>query len=417
MTKERNDIEQRHEDRVESILGVKEVEKFLIEQQDLLKGFVRKSEGEIAELGKMSEETKARMNECAEECSKLAKRLHDLEQKTFPAHAEGELVSKSLGELVTDSDGLKSMVEGRARSCRVRVDNLHRKAIINATGQNQPLVAADRQAGIVAEPDRQLRIRNLLPAGRTSSNAIEYPRENVFTNLAGPQVGGSPEAFENVTKPESNITFTLQTASVVTLAHFIPASTQVLEDSPMLESYINTRLMYGLKLYEDTNLLNGTGANGELPGLWTNRTAYTVPSPNSYTTKLDVLRNSITLAWQSNYAPTAFVLNPQDWADLELSKDSQGRYLFANPQNQADPRVWGLPVVVTNSMTADRFLCGAWPMAAMIFDRMDAAVAMSLEDDQNFRKNMVTIRAEERLALAIFRPAGIIGGTFATATA
>ena len=224
-------------------------------------------------------------------------------------------------------------------------------------------------------------MRDLLPVGRTSSNLIEFAKENVFTNNAGPTISGSPEQVENVTKPESAITFTLATEPVRTLAHFIPASTQVLADSPMLESYINGRLMYGLKLKEDTQILLGTGVNGQLQGLYTNRTAYSNSSPVVYTTKLDILRNAI--------------------KQVQVSE-----YLVA-----AAPQLWGLPVVVTNSITSGTFLVGAFDMAAQLWDRQDAIVEMSLEDSTNFQKNMVTIRCEERLAVTIYRAAALVGGS------
>ena len=254
-------------------------------------------------------------------------------------------------------------------------------------------------------------MRDVLAVDRTESNLIEFAKENVFTNNAGPQVSGSPQAFENVTKPESGITFTLATASVTTLSHWIPVSKQVLSDSPMLQSYINTRLMYGLKLKEDTQILLGTGSNGELPGLYTNRTAYSKTSPLSFTTKIDVVRDAIRQCENSEFQATAIILHSTDWAAIEQAKDDQKRYLFANPQSSAQPMLWGLPVVVTNSLTAGTFLVGAFDMAAQLWDREDAMIEIGLNSD-NFVKNMRTILCEERVALTIYRSAGLIGGSF-----
>jgi HK97 family phage major capsid protein len=254
-------------------------------------------------------------------------------------------------------------------------------------------------------------MRDLLAVGRTASNLIEFAKENVFTNNAGPQVAGSPQAFENVTKPESAITFTLSTAAVTTLAHWIPVSKQVLADSPMLQAYVNTRLMYGLKLKEDTQIILGTGSNGELPGLYTNRTAYTKTSPLSFTTRIDVIRDAIRQCQNSEYEPNGIVLHSTDWASVEQAKDTQGRYLFANPQSAAQPMLWGLPVVVSNSITAGTFLVGAFDMAAQLWDREDAMIEIGLNSD-NFTKNMVTILCEERLALTIYRATDLVGGSF-----
>ena len=391
------------------IIELKAVEAALLKSHDTLEAFIGKSNAELKEIGSVSQETKSAINNLSAESIKLADRVAAMEQR-ITSGAEAEERELSIGEQFVKSDGFQALAEGRQSRARINI----KTAIINQQPVNtsQPLVQGDRLSGIVATPNRILHMRDLLPVGRTSSNLIEFAKENVFTNNAGPTITGSPEQVENVTKPESAITFTLATEPVRTLAHFIPASTQVLSDSPMLESYINGRLMYGLKLKEDTQILLGTGSNGQLQGLYTNRTAYTKTSPLSFTTKLDVVRDAITQCHKSEYMPTAIVLNPTDWAAIEQAKDAENRYMFASPQSSAAPMLWGLPVVVTNSLTAGTFLVGAFNMAAQIWDRQDAIVEMSLEDSTNFQKNMVTIRCEERLAVTIYRATAMVGGSF-----
>lgn len=392
------------------VIELKELEGDLVKTQELLEKHIEQANGQIKENGEHTVEVKSSIEKLSDQVIVMTDRCAEMEQKLADASHATKGQSFDLGKSVVDDESFKAYREGAREKARVSV----KAAIINATGQNQPLVPADRLGGIIHEPNRVLRMRDVMAVGRTESNSIEYAKENVFTNSAGPQVGGSPESFENVTKPESGITFTLATATVSTLAHWIPVSKQVIADSPMLQSYINSRLTYGLKLKEDTQILLGTGSNGELPGLYTNRTAYTMDSPLSYTTKLDVLRDAIAQCHASEYMPSAIVLNSADWADIELSKDSQGRYLFANPQSAAAPALWGLPVVVTNSLTAGTFLVGAFDMACQLWDREDASVEIGLNSD-NFVKNMVTILAEERLALTIYRAAGLVGGSFSVA--
>lgn len=391
------------------ILELKAIEKTLLDSHTKLEGFIAKSNEELKNIGSVQAETKSAINNLSAESIKLADRVAAMEQKLTAGADEGK-AELSLGEQFAKSEQFAALAEGRQSRARLNI----KTAIINTqpASTSQPLVQGDRLAGIVTGANRILHMRDILPIGRTNSNLIEFAKENVFTNNAGPTVSGSPEQVENVTKPESAITFTLATEPVRTLAHFIPASTQVLSDSPMLESYINGRLMYGLKLKEDTQILLGTGINGQLQGLYTNRTAYSKTSPLSYTTKLDVLRDAIYQVQNSEYMPTAIILNPKEWRDIELAKDSQLRYLWANPQSAASPSLWGLPVVVTNSLTAGTFLVGAFNMAAQLWDRQDAVVEMSLEDSTNFQKNMVTIRAEERLAVTIYRAAAMVGGSF-----
>lgn len=390
------------------ITELKAFEAELVKTQELLEAHIEKANGQIKESGASSVEVKAAVDTLSEQVIAMTDRCTDLEQKIAEGWSGGSRGNSfDLGKTVTDSPELKEYLEGRREKARISI----KTAIINATGQNQPLVAADRLVGINTAPNRVLRMRDVMAVGRTTSNLIEFTKENVYTNNAGPQASGSPDTFENVTKPESAITFTLATEPVTTLAHWIPVSKQVIADSPQLQSYINGRLMYGLKLKEDTQILLGTSVDGELSGVYNGRTAYTVASPPTYTTKLDILRDAIAQCHASEYMPNAIVLNSADWAAIELSKDSQLRYLFSNPQNAASPSLWGLPVVVTNSMGSGTFLVGAFDMACQLWDREDATIEIGLNSD-NFVKNMVTILAEERVALTIYRAAGLIGGSF-----
>lgn len=384
-----------------------------LKQHRALSDFVKKANGEVESIGKVSTETKSAIQSLTETLNGLGTRLDKVEAKSNRIGDTPD-VKKSFGEQLTALDTFKSVGSGQKGKCRLELKGLDLhvvKAITNATGQNQPLVPDHRLAGVQITPNRILTIRDLLPVGRTTSNLIQYVKENVFTNNAGPQAGNSPTvAGENLTKNESDITFTLANAPVVTIAHFILASRQVLDDAPMLQSYIDGRLLYGLKLEEEDEILNGDGQAGNLDGLMKNATAYNRDQVTD--TKIDTLRRSITQLYLSEYLPEVFILNPADWEAIELQKDSEGRYILANPQSLAGPTLWGKPVVPTNSMTQGQFLTANFTQAAQLWDRQDAAVEVSREDSDNFRKNMVTILAEERVALTIYRPTALIKGAF-----
>lgn len=376
-------------------------------------GWMEKAQGEIKDAKSLSSETKAAIeaavkqaNDAADLIQKLTKRL-DTVEAAAARDPEGKK-AKTLGEQFIESDQYKAMGPMGTKNGSARLET---KNILNATGQNQPLVPDQRVPGIQQLPNRILRIRQLLPTGQTGSNLVQYVQENVFTNAAGPQVGGSPTvAGEGNLKNQSDLTFVLANAPVVTLAHFMLASTQILDDAPMLASYINGRLIYGLALEEEHEILNGDGTVGTLNGLMNQATAYN----RGYAgTRIDTLRRGITQLQLSEYVPEFIVLNPADWENIELTKDTQGRYIIANPQSMLGPQLWGLPVVPTNSMTAGQFLLANGTMAAQIWDRMSAAVLLSREDSDNFRRNMVTLLAEERLALTVYRPTALIKGVFA----
>lgn len=390
----------------ENIVDLKQVESLLLTKFDEINVSFEKANGDIETTGKLAVETKSEIEKLATDYNDLFDRVKDIEQKGINIMSDDQKES-SLGRKFIESDQYSAMIKSGATNARLEI----KAPIINATGQNQPLVPSDRLPGIAAMPNRLLTIRDILPATSTTSNLIEFVRESVFTNSAGPQVGGSPEAFENVVKPESGITFTLVNEPVQTIAHWIPASKQVINDSPQLESYISGRLTYGLKLKEETQLLNGSGANGELNGLITQATAYTVQSPN-LTNELDVIRDIIKQAQLSEYMPDYILLNPTDWYDIDVRKvgASDDRYIVGNPREMTTPRLWGLPVVVSNSVPVGNVLIGNFMMGAEIKDRNESSVEVSREHSDNFTKNMVTILAEERIALCVFRTEAFIYG-------
>lgn len=118
----------------------------------------------------------------------------------------------------------------------------------------------------------------------------------------------------------------------------------------------------------------------------------------------------------SEYHSSGIVLNPIDWAKIELAKDENGRYVIGNPQGVLSPTLWGVPVVATQSMGVGKFLTGAFDIGAQIFDRRQSSVEVGFEND-DFTKMLLTIRATERLALAVYRPEAFIHGTLAEKTA
>jgi HK97 family phage major capsid protein len=203
---------------------------------------------------------------------------------------------------------------------------------------------------------------------------------------------------------------------VKTLAHWLKASKQILADVPMLSSYIDTRLTYGLKYVEETQLLSGDGTGENLLGLIPQATAFDNALRAAGDNKIDTLRKAILQVRIAEYRASGIVLNPIDWADIELTKSTTGEYVWVNVGTGASPQLWRLPVVDTNAVPAGNFLVGAFNMAAQVFDREDANVQVSTEDGDNFVKNMVTIRAEERLALVVYRPESFVYGPFTQAT-
>lgn len=334
-------------------------------------------------------------------------RLDDFEQKMARSGPNEDEV-KSVGTQFVESDGFKALNGNITAGAKVTVEMKTITSLsTNADGSAGALTRAERVPGMYMNiQNRQLRVRDLIAPGTTTASSIEYPQETGFTNNAG-------MVAEATTKPESSLKYGLKTASVRKIAHWMRASQEILADAPALQSMIDERLRYGLAFKEDGQLLNGDGTGQNLLGINAVATNYARPTGAVIAgeTPIDRLRLGMLQVTLAEYPATGFVLNPIDWTNIELVKDAAGGYILANPASLTGPTLWGLPVVETQTQAVGKFTTGAWRMAAQIFDRMQAAVTVSSEDRDNFINNLVTILAEERLALAIYRPEAFVFGS------
>ena len=362
-------------------------------------------------LSTMGGELKNFTSQATEKLPQVDLRLLAMEQKlTAPRGGDGSGDLQSIGDKIIESEAFKNFQAGGHRSTgKIKIGSV-KTALVNSVLGSPTLVQADRR-GIVDPIQRRLTVRDVLPSANTQSNAVEFPRETSFTNNAAPQY--SAGAYEGVTKAESAAAFELVTVPVTTLAHWIPVSRQLLDDSAALGGYINSRLMYGLKLKEEDEFLNGSGLQGHLSGLVTNATAFSTSAYASTDSYLDTIRHAQTQLAAADLVADVVILNPTDWDTILATKESStNAYIFASPQFQARPLLWGLRVVITNSMTAGTFLVLDSNRAAMIFDRSDATVEISREHSDYFVKNMAAVLCEERLALAVLHSGAIIYGQF-----
>jgi HK97 family phage major capsid protein len=368
-----------------------------------------KALAEAKKTGDMAEKSKEKVDELLVQHGELKQRLAEVEQKMARRPGEGESAErKSIGQRVVESDGFKAMDSSAQKSMRV---SMERKDLLNVSATvgtgvsaSNSLVLGDRQPGIIASPERKMTIRDLVMPGQTDTNSIEFVRETGFTNNAAPRAEGAAMA-------KSNLIFDLKTAPVRTISHIFKASRQLLDDAKGLASYIDGRAQYGLRYREELQFLFGDGTGANILGIVPQASAYAAAITLTAPTAIDKLRLALLQVILAEYPSSGFVLNPIDWTGIELTKDEQGRYIVGSPVNGSTPRLWGLPVVETQAMTASTFLTGAFNLGAQVFDRQEIEVLLSTENVDDFEKGMCTIRAEERAALAVYRPEAFVTGS------
>ncbi|EDR7340274.1 phage major capsid protein [Salmonella enterica subsp. salamae] len=378
-------------------------DKFNARAEDALK--------EAKKSGKLSEETKVAVDKMASEFNALREAektlkaaIGELEQHVAQMPlANAKHIVETVGQQVISAEALKTFSASVEGGKRVSIPV---NAAIISSGVAEGVVEPQRLPGIDTTPKQRLFIRDLIAPGRTSSPAIFWVQQTGFTNKAA-------VVAENTTKPYSDIAFATKITPVTTIAHMFKASKQILDDFAQLQSTVDAEMRYGLKYVEEQEILFGDGTGVHLHGIVPQASAFSAEFKVEQQNGIDDLRLAMLQAQLARFPASGHVLHFIDWAKIELTKDTLGRYILANPSGLTGPTLWGLPVVATEAAAfKGKFLTGAFNAGAQIFDREDANVVISTENADDFEKNMISIRCEERLALAVKRPEAFIYGSF-----
>jgi HK97 family phage major capsid protein len=379
---------------------------------DAVKEIAEKALAEAAKGITMSAEQKNRADEAITKMNTLNEQLATLEQKVLEGTKGEKDVLKTMGEMFVGDDRVKQFLA--QANPRGRIDLQAKTTLTSLTtaagGSVGDAIVNTRLPGILPLPQRRMTVRDLLSQGQMDGNTLEYVKETGFTNNAG-------MVAEGAAKPSSDIQFDLISTSAKVIAHYMKASRQVLSDISQLRSIIDNRLLYGLAYKEESQLLNGDNTGQNLNGIIPQATAYAAPVTLADLNIMDVMRLAMLQAALAEYPATGHVLHPTDWAGIETLKDTTGRYIIGNPQGSTTPTLWALPVVATQAITVRKFLTGAFKLGAQVFDRWTARVEIATENEDDFIKNLVTILAEERVALAVYRPEAFIYGDLDVALA
>jgi HK97 family phage major capsid protein len=322
---------------------------------------------------------------------------------------------KTVGQLFVESKQYESIKDPAARSGSWTSGPLELDEYQKLAGQKATLTEA-AGGGALLQPDvipgilpilfRRMVVADLMLTGSTTSNLVRYMLETLATNAAAP-------VAEGAAKPESALEFSVVDESVRKIATFLPITDEMLEDWAQARSYIDGRLGLFIRLTEEDQLLNGSGTAPALRGL-RNRTGLTATRNKGADTIADaVFKQIMDIANGSFLMPDGIVMNPADWTTARLAKDSTGQYLGGGPFGSGATvvngvqfeRYWGLPTVVTPEQPAGEVFIGAFSQAAQIFRRGGLTIEASNSHNDFFQKNLTALRAEERLALAVYRPA------------
>ncbi|WP_438863772.1 phage major capsid protein [Neptunicella sp.] len=356
---------------------------------------------EVKKHGKIGADNAQKLDTLTNKIEEVTAQVLELEQQGTSQN-DVENAVKSVGAQFTDSDAYKGFSAGNSTKASFEVEN-------NIVVGSDVTVAPDRRSGVISGIAMPLRVLDVIPQGTTNSNAVEYVRELAYTNAAAETAEG------DTAYPESAITFELVSAPVRNIGHFIYLSKQMVEDNSIITSYIDGRLRYGVELRKDTQTLVGNGTGQNLSGLFKTGNYTALAGATSGDDQYKNIRRAIAQVEANGYMVDAVFLNPADCANIDLIKATGGEYISTNPRMQNTKTVWGKPVVETSAMTSGKFLVSALAMSAQFTNRRGIIVEMSDSHDDNFTKDMVTLKATARAAMEIYRPASSVGGDLVTA--
>lgn len=389
-------------------IGLKAIEEALKAHEQKLEKALNAYEGQLKDAGSASNEAKAEAKKLAEDYASLADQVRELAQKGAAALGDKAKV-KTIGQEFVDSDQFKAFAAGSTNRARLEIKNTILGEEGSPPAPSDTIVPRDEMAGIVPGAFRLINVLSVIPRGITSSNQIHYTRELTFTNNAAETNEGDP-------KPESDLTFEAVDTPVRTIAHFLRLSKQVLEDAPALQSYVDRRLRHGVLQRLQQQVINGNGNAPNLSGLLDagNFTAFTAASGEDGFASLNRAKYQVI---GSDYMADVVLLNPADWGTMERLRTTgggDGNFLGSSAitylQNGLQPMIWGVPVVLSNSVPVGQFIMFSRD-ATMFWQRTGVMVEAFEQDADNVTRNLITIRAEMRGAFTVFRPAAVVGGT------
>lgn len=272
-------------------------------------------------------------------------------------------------------------------------------------------ILTDYDKTIVQARRERPTIADLCGSGTISGNAISY-----FVEAA--MQGGFATVAEGGAKPQ--ISFDNPTAVVDALkkiAGWIDMTDEFIEDLGFLKSEIDTRLLYQLTMFEEAQLLSGNGTGQNLLGIRNRSGVQVQAAPTDAADNADAVFQAMTkVSTATSLTADALVIHPLDYQEFRLSKDGNGQYFgggyfqgqYGNGSVLENPNLWGLRTVVTTAATQGEILLGAFRVGATVYRKGGVRVEATNTHADNFTNNKVTVRAEERVALAVRYPAAFV---------
>lgn len=317
---------------------------------------------------------------------------------------------KSLGELLAEEKAYQSWIDrGRPGGVDFSYDYWPSDILAKA-GEAQTLLTKTlmttaagfapesvRLPGFVEATTRPIQLLDIIPMAQTGQPVVKYMEETTRTHA-------SAEKAEGAAYAESTFAFTEKTSDVRKVTDSLPVTDEQFDDVPMMEGYVNGRLVFGVRQRLDTQVYVGDGSSPNLRGLVNisgiqTQARGTDPVPDAYYKAMVKIRVT------GRAIPTHSIIHPTDWQAIRLLRTSDGVYIWGSPSEAGADRLWGLPVVQADGRSAGSGMVGSFqPAWVSLFERRGVDIQVGYVGSQ-FGEGKRTIRADMRAAFVVFRPA------------
>ncbi len=312
-----------------------------------------------------------------------------------------DIRGKTLGNLVAESWAYKNRaaMDGKGRfSCRL--DGIDVKTLLTTAGSPGFVPPNDRTNLVVPYANRRPMVADLIPTTNTNDQIVKWMEQVTFTNNAS-------QVAEGGQKPESALDWDEKTVQLRTIAHWIPVTKQQVDFVPQLVSLIDNDLTLMIRLQEENQIISGNGTGENLTGFLSHAN---LQSQAFSTNNADTVMKAITkVSWTGYGTATGVIMNPANWETIRLLKGATNLdYVLGSPLIDVVPRLFGVPVIITNAIAAGTALVGDFVLYSHLWRHDGIQVDMTDSHSDFFIYNKFVIRAEEYVALQIKRGSAFV---------
>ncbi|QDH85049.1 major capsid protein [Gordonia phage Dardanus] len=268
----------------------------------------------------------------------------------------------------------------------------------------------DVDLNVQREKRNRLVVADLMGKAPINGTIIRYYLEGEFE-------GDFTTVAEGALKPQVHVAEpTPIEDSVKKIAAWIGFTDEILEDMPRWVAEINNRLLYKLSVFEEAQLLRGNGTGTNLRGVL-NRSGIQAEVSTGAKDDADAIFRAMTkIETATDYMADGLVIHPLDYQKFRLSKDANEQYYgggyfmgqYGNGGVLEKPPLWGLRTVVSPVAEVGKPIVANWGQAMTLYRKGGVRVESTISDQDDFIKNRVKTRVEERIGLAVRQPKAVV---------